>query len=51
MKEVSIEGVISIPDNMTSDQLNDEFIEWLESKGYEFGGMIGDYQAEPEESI
>lgn len=42
-KEFEIDGVISVPDSIeiTHDQLTDEFIEWIESKGYSFGGGIG----------
>lgn len=39
MKEIIIEGVITVPANVTSYQLADEFAEWLKSKGYALAGM------------
>lgn len=34
MKELIVEGAITIPDGVTIDQFTDEFIEWSKSKGY-----------------
>ena len=33
-----IKGVIETPNNVSTDQLTNEFIEFIESKGYTFGG-------------
>lgn len=37
-KEIEINGCIEIPPEMTSDEFTDTFIEWIESKGWYFGG-------------
>jgi hypothetical protein len=37
-KFIEINGVVTIINNVTVDQFTNEFIDWLESKGYEFGG-------------
>ena len=37
-KEMEITGCIEIPPEMTSDEFTDTFIEWIESKGWYFGG-------------
>lgn len=42
MKYFDISGVIETPDNVTFDQINNEFIEFIESKGYSFGGGFGE---------
>lgn len=37
-KEIEINGCIEIPPEMTMDEFCDAFIEWVESKGWLFGG-------------
>ncbi len=37
-KEIEINGCIEIPYEMTMDEFETEFIEFLESKGWFFGG-------------
>ena len=37
-KEIEINGCIEIPPEMTMDAFTDAFIEWVESKGWFFGG-------------
>ena len=37
-KEIEINGCIEIPPEMTMDVFTDAFIEWVESKGWFFGG-------------
>ena len=37
-KEIEINGCIEIPPEMTLDEFTDTFIEWIESKGWFFGG-------------
>ena len=37
-KEMEITGCIEIPPEMTLDEFTDTFIEWIESKGWYFGG-------------
>ena len=37
-KEIEINGCIEIPPEMTTDEFTDAFIEWIESKGWYFGG-------------
>lgn len=37
-KEIEINGCIEIPPEMTSGEFTDTFIEWIESKGWYFGG-------------
>ena len=37
-KEMEITGCIEIPPEMTLDEFMDTFIEWIESKGWYFGG-------------
>lgn len=39
-KEFEIDGIITVPEGVTQDQLTDEFVEWAASKGYTFGGKI-----------
>jgi hypothetical protein len=39
--EIAIEGVVTVPDNVDADKFADEFLAFLESKGYSFGGSIG----------
>ncbi|MBO5797031.1 MAG: hypothetical protein J6R77_01640 [Clostridia bacterium] len=37
-KEIEITGCVEIPPGMTTDAFCDAFIEWIESKGWHFGG-------------
>ena len=37
-KEIAINGCIEIPPEMTLDEFENEFIKWVESKGWFFGG-------------
>ena len=37
-KEIEINGCIEIPPEMTMDEFCDAFIEWVDSKGWLFGG-------------
>jgi hypothetical protein len=39
-KEIEIRGCIEIPPEMTMDAFTDAFIEWIESKGWYFGGGL-----------
>jgi len=35
---IEINGVVELPDNVDHDQFWNEFIDFLESKGYYYGG-------------
>ena len=37
-KEIEIRGCIEIPDEITVDEVTDAFIDFIESKGWYFGG-------------
>ena len=37
-KEIEIGGCIEVPDEITMDEVSDAFIEFIESKGWYFGG-------------
>lgn len=37
-KKIEINGCIEIPPEMTLDEFENEFIKWVESKGWFFGG-------------
>ena len=41
--DITINGVVTTPEGIDDNKFGDEFIEWLESKGYYFGGGIGPY--------
>lgn len=41
--EISISGVVIVPENIDADRFEAEFIEWVESKGYKFGGGIAPF--------
>ena len=53
-KEMEITGCIEIPPEMTLDEFMDTFIEWIESKGWYFGGgfreIIDGYYISPDGS-
>jgi hypothetical protein len=38
IKEIEINGCVEIPPEMTMDEVCDAFIEFVESKGWYFGG-------------
>lgn len=42
MREYSINGVISTPIDVKEDEFLDILLEFLESKGWGFGGMTGE---------
>ena len=42
-KEIEINGCIEIPPETTMDEFCDAFIEWVESKGWFFGGGFREY--------
>jgi hypothetical protein len=44
MNEIDINGIVTVPEGVDADKFSNEFIEWLKSKGYTFGGSIGPYQ-------
>lgn len=37
-KEIEINGCVEIPSEMTMDEFYDEFLNFIESKGWYFGG-------------
>lgn len=37
-KEIEIGGCVEVPPEMTMDEFYDAFLEWIESKGWYFGG-------------
>ena len=37
-KEIKINGCVEIPSTISADEFADAFIEWIESKGWYFGG-------------
>ena len=37
-KEIQINGCVEIPYDISIDEFTDVFIEWIESKGWYFGG-------------
>lgn len=39
--EVEIFGVVSVPASVDAEAFENDFLAWLESKGYKFGGGIG----------
>lgn len=41
---VTIDGRVAVPKDVDADKFSTEFIQWLESKGYTFGGGIGPYK-------
>ena len=53
MKEFEIYGCIETPADVDMDRLSEEFIRWIESKGWYFGGgfrEMTEYKAEHEHS-
>ena len=47
-KEIEISGCLTVPSDVTKDEVIDAFIDWAESKGWLFGG--GFRELSPEES-
>ena len=47
-KEIEIGGCLTVPSDVTKDDVIDAFIQWVESKGWYFGG--GFRELSPEES-
>ena len=45
-KEIEINGCVEIPPEMTMDDFTDEFIRFVESKGWFFGGGFHEVTAE-----
>ena len=46
-KEFEINGCVDISENPVSlDEFNDKFIEWIESNGWYFGGVVKPYSEE-----
>jgi len=43
INETIIGGCVSTPANVSMDDFADEFLEWIESKGYYFGGGFREY--------
>lgn len=43
-KEFEINGCIEVPPEVTEDEFCDSFIEFVESKGWSFGGGINEIQ-------
>lgn len=37
--EIEIDGIVTVPKGVDLETFEDEFLEWIESKGYTFGGM------------
>lgn len=53
-KEIEITGCVEIPPEMSMDEFTDEFIKFIESKGWYFGGgfaeIIDGYYVNPDGS-
>ena len=47
-KEFEIYGCIETPADMDTDRISEEFIRWIESKGWFFGGGFRDLKNEAE---
>ena len=43
-KEFEISGCVSVPPEVTDDEFMDAFIDFIESKGWLFGGGISEIQ-------
>ena len=39
-KEIELNGVLTVPDTETEDSIMDEFLDWVESNGWTFGGVV-----------
>lgn len=49
-KEIKIDGCIEVPDDITADEVSDLFIEFVESKGWFFGGGFHEVTTEDTDS-
>ncbi len=53
-KEIEIQGCVEIPPDMTIDEFTNTFIQWIESKGWFFGGgfkeIMDEYYVNPDGS-
>ena len=53
-KEIEINGCVEIPCEISIDEFTDAFIEWIESKGWYFGGgfneIVDGYYINPDEA-
>ena len=38
--EIEVSGVVTVPEGFTPSDIEDLFIDWIESKGFTFGGGI-----------
>ena len=47
-KEFEIYGCIETPADVDMDRISEEFIQWIESKGWFFGGGFRELKDEPE---
>ena len=47
-KEFEIYGCIETPADVDMDRISEEFIQWIESKGWFFGGSFRELKDEPE---
>ena len=45
-KEIEIGGCITVPSDVSGDEVVDSFIRWVESKGWLFGGGFRELTAE-----
>ena len=45
-KEIEIGGCITVPADITIDQLEDAFIQWIEANGWYFGGGFRELSTE-----
>lgn len=45
-KEIEIGGCITVPSDVSRDEVVDSFIRWVESKGWLFGGGFRELTAE-----
>lgn len=43
VKTIEINGVVAVPESVDADRFTGEFLAWLKSKGWVFGGGIGPY--------
>ena len=48
-KEIEIGGCIEVPDEITVDEVTDAFIDFIEAKGWYFGGGFQEITDEDDE--
>jgi hypothetical protein len=46
MKEIEINGCVSLPSNVSHNEFLDKFIEWVDSNGWTFGGGTKELDSE-----